>query len=352
MRHDIDDEIEFHIDMLTRDLVAGGMAPDDARAEALRRFGDVDAIRASLMAVRRRRLFTIVTLAALAVTGWMQSILLLAPAYRHLYRLYPYYVPETLKNLCELVVCVVVLLALRQRPLTRALALDRRLPQALLFALVASLPTLVGLAATRSIHVTGWISVAYLGWWSPFVEEVTTRGFAFLLLRRAGWPLWPAALVCGAVTGLTHIEKGQTAGEILGLFAITGIGSAIFCWLLERWRSLWFTFALHALMNFWWEVFTVAPTALGGWYAVALQSATIILAIVLTLRFTQSRRKPLQPVREDRLGDRGELHVRRSLVDLSDLRVAPELLDRILLRVPVAAEELHRQRRDPLGHLR
>jgi membrane protease YdiL (CAAX protease family) len=344
MKRDIDDEIEFHIDMLTRDLIAGGLSPDDARAEALRRFGDVAAVRASLVSARRRRLMTVVALVALAVTGWMQSILVLAPAYRHLYRLYPYYVPETFKNLCEVAVCIAVLLALRQRPLARALALDRRLPHALLFALVASLPTLIGFAVTRSVHVTDWISVAYLAWWSPFVEELETRGFGFLLLRRAGWPLWPAAVVCGAVTGLVHIEKGQTAASILGLFFLTGIGSVTFCWLLERWGSLWFPFALHALMNFWWELFRVAPTALGGWYAAALQNATVILAILLTLRFTPPlKRKPLQPVRQDGLGDGGELHVRRALVDLSDLRVAPVLLDRVLLRVAVAAEKLHRQ---------
>ena len=54
-------------------------------------------------------------------------------------------------------------------------------------------------------------------------------------------------------------------------------------------------------------------------------------------------RPPLQPIGEDCLRDRGELHVRRSLVDLSDLRVAPILLDRILFRVAVSAEKLHCQ---------
>src|SRR5438132_5119045 len=46
-------------------------------------------------------------------------------------------------------------------------------------------------------------------------------------------------------------------------------------------------------------------------------------------------------LRKDRLGDRGQLHVRRPLVDRSDLRVAPELLDRILAGVAVPAENLH-----------
>src|SRR5258705_7564597 len=60
----------------------------------------------------------------------------------------------------------------------------------------------------------------------------------------------------------------------------------------------------------------------------------------------------LQPFRQNRLRNRSELHVRRSLVDLPDFRVTPELLDGILLRVAVAAEELHGQRRDLFAHLR
>jgi len=340
MRHDIDDEIEFHIDMLARDLVAGGMSPEEARAEALRRFGDVDGIRASLMNARRRRLLTLITLAALAIAEWMQAILVLAPAYRHVYRHYPYYVPETFKNLCAVAVCLITLYATRQRPLRRALALDRRLLTALLFALAASSPMLIGFGLTRTSAVTDWISLLYLSFFSPFIEEVLTRGFGFLSLRRAGWGVWPAALACALVTGLTHIEKGHTVASILGLFFFTALGSATFCWLVERWGSLWFAFGLHALMNFWWELFNVAPTALGGWYAAVLQNGSVLLAILITLRFTR-RAKPLQPVGEDRLRDRGELHVRRSLVDLSDLRVAPVLLDGVFLRVPVAAEKLH-----------
>ena len=120
------------------------------------------------------------------------------------------------------------------------------------------------------------------------------------------------------VTGLAHIEKGQSATAILGLFAFTGIGGAMFCWLVERWDSLWFPWALHALMNFWWEVFNVAPTALGGWYAFLLQNGSILLAILITRKLTKSQpTRTLQLLADDRLGDRGKLHVRRSLVDLA-----------------------------------
>jgi len=52
------------------------------------------------------------------------------------------------------------------------------------------------------------------------------------------------------------------------------------------------------------------------------------------------------------LCNRPQLHVRRTFIDLADLGIAIQLLDRIVLRVPVPAEELHGQRRDALGHLR
>ncbi len=52
---------------------------------------------------------------------------------------------------------------------------------------------------------------------------------------------------------------------------------------------------------------------------------------------------------EQILGDRHQLHVRRALVDLADLRVAIQLFDWIFLDEPIAAVEVDRHRRDPLG---
>jgi predicted permease len=58
-RHRIDDEmdqeIDAHVEMRIADLVRGGMSPDEARAEARRRFGDFDAARRRLHAAARQR---------------------------------------------------------------------------------------------------------------------------------------------------------------------------------------------------------------------------------------------------------------------------------------------------------
>ena len=51
----VDDELQFHFDMTMRELIAGGMSPDDARREARRRFGDVQTARARLTTIDRAR---------------------------------------------------------------------------------------------------------------------------------------------------------------------------------------------------------------------------------------------------------------------------------------------------------
>src|SRR5215204_903556 len=55
---------------------------------------------------------------------------------------------------------------------------------------------------------------------------------------------------------------------------------------------------------------------------------------------------------QEQLRDGLELHVRRTLVDRPDLRVAIEFLDRIVLRVAVAAKELDAERGHALTDLR
>src|SRR5262245_63535964 len=52
---DVDDELRFHIEERTRDLIAEGRTPEEARREAERRFGEVGAIREHLVADDTRR---------------------------------------------------------------------------------------------------------------------------------------------------------------------------------------------------------------------------------------------------------------------------------------------------------
>ena len=52
---DVDDELAFHLAMRERDLIAAGMAPADARAQAEREFGDARGVRAACLTIDERR---------------------------------------------------------------------------------------------------------------------------------------------------------------------------------------------------------------------------------------------------------------------------------------------------------
>jgi predicted permease len=47
LRADVDDELRFHIESRIEEYIASGMTPDEARAEAMRRFGDVARVQRS-----------------------------------------------------------------------------------------------------------------------------------------------------------------------------------------------------------------------------------------------------------------------------------------------------------------
>lgn len=55
MEREVDSELAFHLEMRVRELVEHGMAPDDARAAALQRFGDVNRITEACRDIGRRR---------------------------------------------------------------------------------------------------------------------------------------------------------------------------------------------------------------------------------------------------------------------------------------------------------
>src|SRR5215218_8549041 len=55
LAREVDEEIAFHLEARAAQLVARRMSPDDARAEALRRFGDVDTARHTLHRSASRR---------------------------------------------------------------------------------------------------------------------------------------------------------------------------------------------------------------------------------------------------------------------------------------------------------
>ncbi len=159
---------------------------------------------------------------------------------------------------------------------------------AVVFALLASSPMLIGFALTRSVtpHIEP-ITILFLTMFSPIVEEIEFRGLGVRNLQRGtGWPFWITVWPQALLFGWGHVEQGQRFQEMAGLMLLTGSGAVVFAWLLYRWQSLWFPVALHVCMNLWWVVFSVAKNALGGWLPFVLQTGTVILAIGITFYWT------------------------------------------------------------------
>ncbi|HLG05583.1 MAG TPA: permease prefix domain 1-containing protein, partial [Gemmatimonadales bacterium] len=55
LREDVEAELQFHLEMHARDLIAAGASPPAAREEAERRFGELRAVREACIAIDRHR---------------------------------------------------------------------------------------------------------------------------------------------------------------------------------------------------------------------------------------------------------------------------------------------------------
>jgi hypothetical protein len=248
---------------------------------------------------RRPALVVVVTLIVLAVCVYAQKGLWLMPWYRELYQHHPFFVPEGLKNLLEIVVVLVGLRVLYGFGLPASaneLRINRPIAPGLIVAAIATAPMWVALALTHGFLPPPLLKLAYLSLYSPFVEEVSSRAFGFLqLYRRAHWPFIAALGISMLISGLGHMEKGTTLAGMAALFFVTGTGAAVFSWLLVAWDNVWVPWAVHASMNMSWEVMSVSRTAVGGWFPTVVQGTTLFLAILLTRYYNVRGRRGVPP---------------------------------------------------------
>jgi len=241
--------------------------------------------------------FAAATLSMLVILNYLHEILSRFAAYRSLYKNHAFYVPEGIDKIGGIVLCALAVWVLRRvawKDIVYELGLaDSPLP-ALCFALLASSPMLVGFVLIRNLtpHMEPR-TIFFLTVISPIAEEIEFRGLGVRVLQRGtGWPFWILVWPQALLFGLGHIEQGQSPLEMAELLLLTGLGAVVFAWLVYRWQSLWFPIALHICMNLWWELFSVAKSALGGRFPFALQVASILLAIVITLYWTKRKPRP------------------------------------------------------------
>lgn len=242
---------------------------------------------------RKRLLYSAVVVVVFYYLFNLQDVLVKFPTYRHLYRQHPFYGPEGLKTSLEILLClaaVAFFLGKDYKQTFAELKLDRGLKKGLLFGFLATVPFGIGLALTHRLGKLAWPNIFYLAFFAPFAEELVVRAYGFgQLYRRCRWPLWLAMLVTAVVFGRGHVEQGSNFRKAAALFLLLSTGGVFFAWFYYRWDSIWFPWTVHALMNFYWELFSVSRTALGGWFPVALQWTTILTATFVTWKAT---RKP------------------------------------------------------------
>ena len=235
-----------------------------------------------------------ITVVVLIIASYTHEIISRVPAYGWLHSHRPFYVAESIDKIGGAAVCLLAVWLLYRsglRGISRALGLSAPVLPAIALALIASSPMLVGFAITRSLtpHID-LLPLLFLTLLSPLVEEIEFRGFGVRQLQRGtGWPFWVVVWPSALLFGYGHVEQGQSLAEMVGLFFLSGAGGVTFAWLVYRWQNLWVAVALHICMNLWWELFSVAKTAIDGWFPFMLQSLTMLLAIVITLSRTPSR---------------------------------------------------------------
>lgn len=68
---EIEEELQFHVEMRTRDNIAAGMSPEEARKDALRRFGDFDHVNAECRNISSEKLMGGVNRKAMRGIAWV-----------------------------------------------------------------------------------------------------------------------------------------------------------------------------------------------------------------------------------------------------------------------------------------
>jgi hypothetical protein len=131
---------------------------------------------------QRPSVIAAVTLAVFAPADYAHELLSRLVAYRELYRTHPFYVPESIDKLAGLAFCALTVWILSSngfRGVIRELGFTAPLLPAITFALLVSSPMWIGFALTRRLtpHIQP-VPLLFLTFFSPFVEEVESRGFA------------------------------------------------------------------------------------------------------------------------------------------------------------------------------
>lgn len=238
-------------------------------------------------------LYAVAILVVFFLVDNVREGMLLLPAFEALYRDGHGYLGNVIWKLLQVPLVVAAVMAIRRVDAAAAaeeLGLGRPPWRGVGVTLVATLPGAVVLLATGGLRAD--VDPAYLtmtAMASPVSEELLYRAFLVGGLWLYGrWPFWLAVLVSAVPFGLSHLYQAESLGQglpgALGVVAFTAAGSAIFAWLMVRWRrDLWVPIGYHAFANLWFYLFAAGTSPLaspGGFGGTVLTAAGVVAITV------------------------------------------------------------------------
>ena len=177
-----------------------------------------------------------------------------------------------------------------------SLGFHRKIGEAFLFAMICTLPMLIGFALNFSFN--SGITFRYIlmgAVAAAFFEELYFRGFFFgQIFRYTRFGFLPAILLPSVIFASLHLYQSFDVWIMTGIFITTLLGSALFAWVFAEWdNNLWVPVFLHFLMNLVWMLFSAGGNALGGLISNLTRALTVALIIILTLYKKRMRREAL-----------------------------------------------------------
>lgn len=174
-----------------------------------------------------------------------------------------------------------------------AIGLSSSLTKGFGFAFLCTLPLLIAFPIKFSLNTNLSLNTVIINTISSaFFEEIIYRAFLFgILYRCTRLGFLPSVFLGSLLFGMAHLYQATDLMEILGVFAITFLGSIFFSWIYAEWNfNLWTAIFMHCLMNLYWLIFNIDDSAIGGMYSNIFRFLSLFIAIGITI-FHKRRNK-------------------------------------------------------------
>lgn len=178
-----------------------------------------------------------------------------------------------------------------------SLGLNRSIIRAFIFALICTLPMLIGFASLSSLNTKFTLNTFLINVLAAAVfEELYFRGFLFgQLYRYTKLGFIPSVLLGALLFAFIHLYQSTDPMTLAGIFAVTLFGAVLFAWVYVEWNyNIWVPIFLHMLMNLFWDVFNGGDNALGGLTGNIFRTITLALIIALTIVYKRRKGESLE----------------------------------------------------------